>query len=104
MTYAVGRRSREIGIRLALGARAGESHRLVLAEGLGVAGIGIGIGLLGSAALTRAVSKLLFQVSATDAVTFVAVPLLLLAIAALACFVPARRAARVDPSVTMRAD
>jgi len=104
MTYAVGRRSREIGIRLALGARAGEIYRLVLGEGLVVAGIGIAIGLLASAALTRAVSKLLFQVSATDVATFVAVPVLLLAIAALACFLPARRAARVDPSVTMRTD
>lgn len=104
MTYAVSRRSREIGIRLALGARVGEIHRLVLREGLGVAALGIGIGLLASAALTRAVSKLLFEVSATDAATFVSVPLLLLAIAALACFIPARRASRVDPSVTMRTD
>jgi ABC-type antimicrobial peptide transport system permease subunit len=104
MTYAVGRRSREIGIRLALGARAAEIYRLVLREGLGVAGLGIGIGLLASIALTHVVSKLLFEVSATDAATFIAVPVLLLAIAALACFVPARRAAKVDPSVTMRAD
>jgi putative ABC transport system permease protein len=104
MTYAVSRRSREIGIRLALGARVGEIHRLVLGEGLGVAALGIGIGLLASAALTRAVSKLLFEVSATDAATFISVPLLLLAIAALACVVPARRASRVDPSVTMRTD
>jgi len=104
MTYAVGRRSREIGIRLALGARAAEIYRLVLREGLGVAGLGIGIGLVASVALTRAVSKLLFQVSATDAATFIAVPVLLLGIAALACFVPARRASRVDPSVTMRND
>ncbi|HEY2898602.1 MAG TPA: ABC transporter permease, partial [Gemmatimonadaceae bacterium] len=104
MTYAVGRRSREIGIRLALGARAGEIYRLVLSEGLGVAGIGIVIGLLAAAMLTRAVSKLLFEVSATDVATFVVVSALLLVIAALACFVPARRAARVDPSVTMRAD
>ena len=104
MTYAVSRRSREIGIRLALGARVGEIYRLVLREGLGVAAIGIGIGLLVSAMLTRAVSKLLFEVSATDGATFIAVSLLLLAIAALACVVPARRAARVDPSVTMRVD
>ena len=104
MTYAVGRRSREIGIRLALGARAGEIYRLVLGEGLVVAGVGIAIGLLASAMLTRTVSKLLFEVSATDVATFVAVPVLLLAIAALACFLPARRAARVDPSVTMRTD
>ena len=104
MSYAVGRRSREIGIRLALGARAGAIHRLVLGEGLVIAGVGIAHGLLASAALTHAVSALLFEVSATDAATFIAVPALLLAIAALACFVPARRAARVDPSVTMRAD
>ena len=104
MAYAVGRRSREIGIRLALGARAAAIYRLVLREGLMVAGVGIAIGLVASIALTRAVSKLLFQVSATDAATFIAVPLLLLAIAALACVVPARRAARVDPSVTMRGD
>ena len=104
MTYAVGRRVREIGIRLALGARAAEIYRLILREGLGVAGLGIGIGLLASIALTRVVSKLLFQVSATDAATFIAVPVLLLAIAAIACLVPARRAARVDPSVTMRVD
>jgi len=103
-TYTVGRRSREIGIRLALGARAGEIYRLVLREGIGVAAIGIAIGLLAAVALTRAVSTLLFEVSATDAATFVAVPVLLLAIAAFACFVPARRAAQVDPSVTMRVD
>ena len=104
MAYAVGRRAREIGIRLALGARAAEIYRLVLSEGLGVAGLGIGIGVLASIALTRVVSKLLYQVSATDAATFIAVPVLLLAIAAIACLVPARRAARVDPSVTMRVD
>ncbi len=104
MAYAVGRRSREIGIRLALGARAGQIYRLVLGEGLAVAGAGVIIGLLASAALTRVVSKLLFHVSATDAATFVAVPVLLLAIAALACFLPARRAARVDPSVAMRTE
>ena len=104
MTYTVGRRAREIGIRLALGAHAGEIYRLVLREGLGVAAIGIGIGLLASIALTRAVSAMLFEVSATDAATFIAVPALLLGVAALACFVPARRAARVDPSVTMRGD
>jgi predicted permease len=104
MTYTVGRRSRELGIRIALGARAGGIYRLVLREGVGVAAIGVAIGLFASAALTRAVSAMLFEVSSTDAATFVGVPLLLLAIAALACFVPARRAARVDPSVTMRGD
>jgi putative ABC transport system permease protein len=104
MAYTVGLRSREIGIRLALGARAGEIYRLVLREGIGVAALGVAIGLLASAALTRLVSTLLFEVSATDAATFVVVSVLLLAIAALACLVPARRAAGVDPSVTMRGD
>ena len=104
MSYTVGRRSREIGIRLALGARAGEIYRLVLREGIGVAALGVAIGLLASVTLTRVVSTLLFEVSATDAATFVVVSVLLLAIAALACVVPARRAAGVDPSVTMRGD
>ncbi len=104
MTYTVGRRSREIGIRLALGARAGEIYRLVLREGLGVAAIGVGLGLFASIALTRAVSTMLYEVSATDAATLIAVPALLLSVAALACLVPARRAARVDPNVTMRED
>ena len=104
MAYAVGQRSREIGIRLALGARAAAIYRLILREGLIVAGVGVVIGLAASLALTRVVTKLLYGVSATDAATFVGVPLILLAIAALACILPARRAARVDPSVTMRGD
>ena len=104
MAYAVGRRAREIGIRLALGARDAEIYGLVLREGLAVAAIGIAIGLGASFVLTRVVSKLLYGVSATDGATFVGVPLILLAIAALACIVPARRAARVDPSATMRGE
>ena len=76
----------------------------MLREGIGVAGLGIAIGLLASVALTRAVSALLFQVSAMDVTTFVGLSVLLLVIAALAQFVPARRAARVDPRATMRGD
>jgi predicted permease len=104
MAYAVGRRAREIGIRRALGARDSQIYRLILREGMIVAGVGVAIGLTASFALTRVVTKLLYGVSATDAATFVGVPLILLGIAVLACVVPARRAARVDPSVTMRGD
>jgi putative ABC transport system permease protein len=104
MAYAVGRRAREIGIRLALGARNWEIYRLILREGLVVAGVGIAIGLVASLTLTGAVSKFLYGIGATDVATFVGVPLILLAIAALACLVPARRAARVDPTVTMRGE
>ena len=102
--YTVGRRTREIGIRLALGARARRVYGLVLGEGLAVAAAGIGIGALLALAAARVVARLLYGVSPTDALTFSAVPLLLLAIAAVACLVPAHRAARVDPALTMRTD
>jgi putative ABC transport system permease protein len=102
--YAVGRRTREIGIRLALGAPVRRVYALVLGEGLAVAAAGIGVGIVLALAAGRVVSRLLYEVSATDALTFGAVPLLLLAIAGAACLVPARRAARVDPALTMRAD
>jgi ABC-type antimicrobial peptide transport system permease subunit len=104
MAYSVGRRSREIGVRIALGAGARQLYAQVLREGLIVAGAGIAVGLAAALAVTRVVSKLLFDVSTTDAVTFCCVPLVLLSIAALACYIPARRAARVDPAVTMTVD
>ncbi|MDQ6828423.1 MAG: ABC transporter permease, partial [Gemmatimonadota bacterium] len=104
MSYAVGRRAREIGIRLALGARSRQVYALVLRQGLTVAGAGIAAGIVLSFAATRAVSGLLFGVSATDPLTFAVVPLVLLAIAVAACIVPAHRAARVDPAITMRGD
>jgi predicted permease len=104
MAYSVGRRAREIGVRIALGAHAPQLYAQVLREGLTVAGAGIAVGLTAAFAVTRVVSKLLFGVSATDALTFCLVPLFLLAIAALACLIPARRAAHVDPSITMVAD
>lgn len=104
MAYAVGRRAREIGIRLALGARSRQVYALILREGLTVAVTGITTGIVLSFVATRVVSKLLFGVSATDSLTFATAPLVLLAIATVACIVPARRAARVDPAVTMRGD
>lgn len=104
MAFSVGRRAREIGVRIALGAGRRQLYGQILREGLTVAAAGIAVGLSGALAVTRVVSKLLFHVSATDALTFSLVPLLLLVIAALACFIPARRAARVDPAITMIAD
>jgi putative ABC transport system permease protein len=104
MAYSVGRRSREIGVRIALGANARQLYAQILREGLIVAGVGIAAGLSAAFALTRVESKLLYAVSATDALTFCLVPVFLLAIAALACLIPARRAAHVDPAITMVSD
>jgi predicted permease len=104
MAYSVGRRAREIGVRIALGAHPRQLYAQILREGLTVAGVGIAIGLAAALAVTRVASNLLFNVSATDALTFCLVPLFLIAIAALACIIPARRAAQVDPAITMVAD
>lgn len=100
--YTVARRTREIGIRMALGARAGDTLRMVLCEGLLVTSIGLGVGLLLSSGLGKLLSNFLFQVSAVDPVVFSVAPVLLAAISLLACYLPARRAARVDPMVALR--
>lgn len=102
MAYSVARRTREFGIRIALGARAGDVLRLVLRQGAWTALIGLAVGLLGSIFLTRAVQSMLFGVSATDPVTLASVVLLLVGMALLACYVPARRATKVDPMVALR--
>jgi predicted permease len=102
MSYAVARRSNEIGIRMALGARRGSVLRLVLRDGSKLTLLGAGCGLAGSLALTHFLSSLLYGVKPTDPLTLVAVSLLLLGIALLACYIPARRATQVDPTLALR--
>jgi putative ABC transport system permease protein len=104
MSYLTGRRTREIGIRMALGAQPGAVLRLVIGQGLKLVVIGMAIGLIGSLAMTRVMANLLFGVSATDPVTFAGVSLLLIIVAFLACWVPARRAAKVDPMIALRVE
>jgi len=95
-------RSAEVGIRMALGADPGSILRLVMGQGLSLAGAGVAIGLAGGVALTRGIASLVYGVGTLDPLTFVAVPALLCAVAALACLVPARRAASLDPVLTLR--
>ena len=102
MAYSVSRRTREIGVRVALGARSGDVLRMILGQGLRTIFIGVAIGIAGSLALTRTVESLLFGVTATDPLTFGGVTLLLVGAALLACYIPARRAAHVDPIVALR--
>jgi predicted permease len=102
MAYAVSRRTREIGVRVALGASSREVLRMILGQGLRTILVGVVIGVAGALAITRTVASLLFGVTATDPLTFAAVTLLLVAASLLACYVPARRAAHVDPMVALR--
>jgi len=102
MAYAVTQRTREIGIRTALGAQPRDLLKLVVGQGMTPALIGVAIGLGASFAMARAISGLLFGITATDPITFVAVAALLLSVALLACFIPARRAMKVDPMVALR--
>jgi putative ABC transport system permease protein len=104
MAYAVSRRTREIGLRMALGARAQDVVRLVLGQAMSVTVLGVAAGLAGALALRRLVESMLFGVGAGDPATLVAVAALLSVVALLAGYVPARRAARVDPSVALRAE
>jgi putative ABC transport system permease protein len=102
MAFSVSRRTREIGVRVALGASSREVVGMILGQGLRMVLIGILIGLAASLALTRVIQSLLFGVTVTDPLTFAAVVLLLISAALLACYIPARRATKVDPMVVLR--
>lgn len=102
MAYSVTQRTKEIGIRMALGAQRHNVLKLVLSQGMVVTVIGISVGVAGAIWLTRILRSMLFGVSATDPVTFIAIALLLAAVAAIACYIPARRATKVDPLIALR--
>jgi putative ABC transport system permease protein len=104
MAYAVLQRTHEIGVRLALGAQSRNILRLIAGQGLKLTLIGLALGLAGALALTRVMSPLLYRISAVDPPTFILISLLLLCVTLLACWMPARRAAKVDPMIALRCE
>jgi predicted permease len=104
LSYSVNQQTREIGLRMAMGAQRGDVMRLILGQGLRLTVVGLGLGLLVALGLMRVLVSLLFDVRAYDPLTYTAVTLLLTAVALLACYIPARRAMRVDPMVALRYD
>ncbi len=102
MSYLVSQRAREIGVRIALGAQKGDVLRLIVGQGLKVVAIGVAIGLIAALALSRVMKSLLFDVAATDPLTFAAVSLLIMCVAIVACVIPARRAANTNPIISLK--
>jgi ABC-type antimicrobial peptide transport system permease subunit len=102
MSYVVAGRTREIGLRMALGAQLRDVRQLILGQGMILASIGLAVGLAIVFILARFLTSMLYGVSPTDPITFIAITFLLAAVALVACYIPARRAARVDPMVALR--